>query len=85
MGRAGHSMNSYIKMEDDRAHRQMQQVTLITPIVNILARTCGRPENMPFYDGPPNLWELYIIYNLWIVRDGPRWAHLQHATPDRRE
>ena len=29
--------------------------------------------------GPPQLWELYIIYNLWIFRDGPRWAHLQQV------
>ena len=50
MGRAGHSMNLHMVIADDKGHHQMQQVTLITLIVNMQARTYRRPENMHLQD-----------------------------------
>ena len=60
MGRAGHIYYSYHQIEDDKGHHEMQQVTLITLTLNMLARTCRRPDYFDLQDGLPNLWELYI-------------------------
>ena len=60
MGRVGDINFNNHRIDDNKQHRQMQRVTLITLTLIMLAQTCGRPEYFDLQDGLPNLWELYI-------------------------